>query len=131
MLGGLVGLLAAGAWAWRAAARDQRAEGRDEPARILEAPLLGEVPRPPVPQVATGKPVTPPGHDPALEDAYHLVVASMEHELAGVGGNSIAVTSVGQGASRTSTVLQIAQRRIAGEPDDPADRRRRAHAAPV
>ena len=108
VLGGLVGLLAAGAWAWRAAARDQRAEGRDEPARILGAPLLGEVPRPRAPQVATGNPVTPPGLDPALEDAYHLVVASMEHELAGVGGNSIAVTSVGQGASRTSTVLQIA-----------------------
>ena len=108
VLGGLVGLLAAGAWAWRAAARDQRAEGRDEPARILGAPLLGEVPRPRAPQAARGKPVTPPGLDPALEDAYHLVVASMEHELAGIGGNSIAVTSVGQGASRTSTVLQIA-----------------------
>ena len=106
VLGGLVGLLAAGAWAWRAAARDQRAEGRDEPARILGAPLLGEVPRPRAPPV--GSPVTPPGLDPALEDAYHLVVASMEHELAGVGGKSIAVTSVGQGASRTSTVLQIA-----------------------
>ena len=108
VLGGLVGLLAAGAWAWWAAARDQRAEGRDEPARILGAPLLGEVPRPRAPQKAMGKPITPPGLDPALEDAYHLVVASMEHELAGVGGNSIAVTSVGPGASRTSTVLQIA-----------------------
>ena len=108
VLGGLVGLLAAGLWAWWAAARDQRAEGRDEPARILGAPLLGEVPRPRAPQVATGKPVTPPGLDPALEDAYHLVVASMEHELAGVGGKSIAVTSVGPGASRTSTVLKIA-----------------------
>jgi non-specific protein-tyrosine kinase len=46
--------------------------------------------------------------DPVLDDACLLVVASMEHELAAVGGNSIAVTSVGQGASRTSTVLQIA-----------------------
>jgi capsular polysaccharide biosynthesis protein len=109
LLGGLVGLLAAGAWAWWAAARDQRAEGRDEPARILGAPLLGEVPRLRAPQAATGKPVTPPGLDPALDDAYHLVVASMEHELAGVGGNSIAVTSVGAGdTSRTSTALQIA-----------------------
>jgi Mrp family chromosome partitioning ATPase len=108
VLGGLLGLLAAGAWAWWAAARDQRAEGRDEPARILGAPLLGEVPRLPAPQPATGKPVTPPGLDPALDDAYHLVVASMEHELAGVGGNSIAVTSVGPGDSRTSTALQIA-----------------------
>jgi Mrp family chromosome partitioning ATPase len=108
VLGGLLGLLAAGAWAWWAAARDQRAEGRDEPARILGAPLLGEVPRLPAPQAATGKPVTPPRLDPAIDDAYHFVVASMEHELAGVGGNSIAVTSVGPGDSRTSTALQIA-----------------------
>jgi Mrp family chromosome partitioning ATPase len=106
VLGGLAGVLAAGAWAWRAAARNQRAEGRDEPARILGAPLLGEVPRPRVPPV--GSLVTAPGFDPALDDACRLVVASMEHELAAVGGNSIAVTSVGQGASRTSTVLQIA-----------------------
>jgi Mrp family chromosome partitioning ATPase len=108
MLGGLVGLLAAGAWAWWAAARNPRAEGRDEPARILGAPLLGEVPRLPASQAATGTPVTPPGFDPPLDDAYHLVVASIEHELAGVGGNSIAVTSVGPGDSRTSTALHIA-----------------------
>jgi Mrp family chromosome partitioning ATPase len=108
VLGGLLGLLAAGAWAWWAAARDQRSEGRDEPARILGAPLLGEVPRLPAPQAATAKPDTPPRLDPALDDAYHFVVASMEHELAGVGGNSIAVTSVGPGDGRTSTALQIA-----------------------
>jgi tyrosine-protein kinase len=92
MLGGLVGLLAAGAWAWWAAARNP----------------LGEVPRLPASQAATGTPVTPPGFDPPLDDAYHLVVASIEHELAGVGGNSIAVTSVGPGDNRTSTALQIA-----------------------
>ena len=107
VLGGLVGLFAAGAWAWWAAARDQRAEDRGEPARILEAPLLGEVPPLRAPQVATGETVTPPGLDPALEDAYHLIVASMEHELAGVGGTAIAVTSVGPGDNKTSTVLQI------------------------
>ena len=108
MLGGLLGLLTAGAWAWWAAARDPRAEGRDEPARILGAPLLGEVPQLPAPQAATGETITPPRFDPALDDAYYLVVASIEHELAGVGGNSIAVTSVGPGDSRTSTALQIA-----------------------
>ena len=106
VLGGLVGLLAAGAWAWWAAARDPRAEDRGEPARILEAPLLGEVSPLPAPQVATGEPTTP-GLDPALEDAYHFIVASMEHELAGVGGTAIAVTSVGPGDSKTSAVLQI------------------------
>jgi len=106
LLGGVAGVLAAGAWAWRAAARNQRAEGRDEPARILGAPLLGEVTRLRVAPVGGLVPAS--GFDPALDDAYHLVVASMEHELAAVGGNSIAVTSVGQGASRTSTVLQVA-----------------------
>jgi succinoglycan biosynthesis transport protein ExoP len=107
-LGGLLGLLAAGAWAWWAAARDPRAEGRDVPARILEAPLLGEVLPPRGPQAPTGEPVTPPALGPAIEDAYYLVVISMEHALGGVGGNSIAVTSVGLGVTKTSTALQIA-----------------------
>jgi Mrp family chromosome partitioning ATPase len=110
VLGALLGLLAAGAWAWWAAARDQRAEGRGDPARILGAPLLGEVPRLRAPQMAPGKPVAspPPVLDPAFADAYHFVVASMEHELARVGGKSIAVTSVGPGDSKTSTALHIA-----------------------
>jgi Mrp family chromosome partitioning ATPase len=107
-LGALLGLLGAGAWAWWRAARDQRSEGRGEPARILGAPLLGEVPRLRTPQVRAGKPVTAPALDPALEDAYHFIVASMEHELAGVGGKSIAVTSVGPGDSKTATALKIA-----------------------
>jgi Mrp family chromosome partitioning ATPase len=68
------------------------------------------VPRLRAPQVAAGTPVTspPPVLDPAVADAYHFVVASMEHELAGVGGKSIAVTSVGPGDSKTSTALHIA-----------------------
>jgi Mrp family chromosome partitioning ATPase len=103
-LGALLGLLAAGAWAWWAAARDRRAEGRGDPGRILGATMLGEVPRLRTPQPAAGTPVL----DPDLEDAYHFIVASMEHELAGAGGKSIAVTSVGPGDSKTSTALQIA-----------------------
>jgi tyrosine-protein kinase len=107
-IGGLLGLLAAAAWAWWAAARDQRSEDRGDPARILEAPLLGEVRLPPAPKVAKGQSVTPPRLDPALEDAYHLIVASMEHELAEVSGKSIAVTSATLGATKTVTALQIA-----------------------
>jgi Mrp family chromosome partitioning ATPase/capsular polysaccharide biosynthesis protein len=107
-LGALLGLLGAGAWAWWAAARDRRAEGRGDPGRILGATMLGEVPRLRTPQPAAGRPVTAPVLDPALEDAYHFIVASIEHELAGVGGKSIAVTSVGPGDSKTSTALQIA-----------------------
>jgi Mrp family chromosome partitioning ATPase/capsular polysaccharide biosynthesis protein len=108
-LGGLLGLLGAGAWAWWAAARNRRAEGRGDPGRILGAPLLGEVPRLRSPQVRAGRPVALTSVlDPALEDSYHFVVASLQHELAGVGGKSIAVTSVGPGDGKTSTALQIA-----------------------
>jgi Mrp family chromosome partitioning ATPase len=106
MLGAMLGLLTAGAWAWWAAARDQRAEGRDDPARILDAPLLGEVPLLHAPPA--GKPVTTPRLDPDVADAYHLIVATIEHELVELGGKSIAVTSVGPGAAKTSAALQIA-----------------------
>ena len=88
----------------RPARRGPRTNRPGSSERRCSARCHGHAPR----RWRAGKPVTPPGLDPALEDAYHLVVASMEHELAGVGGKSIAVTSVGQGASRTSTVLQIA-----------------------
>jgi polysaccharide biosynthesis transport protein len=108
-LGALLGMLGAGAWAWWAAARNRRAEGRGDPGRILGAPLLGEVPRLPGPEAGTGRPVaSPPVPDPTVEDAYHFVVASLQHELAGVGGKSVAVTSVGPGDSKTTTALQIA-----------------------
>ena len=108
-LGALLGLLAAGAWAWRSAVRNQRAEGRADPARILGAPLLGEVPRLRARQkTADGAATSPPMLDAAAADAYHFVVASLEHELASVGGKSVAMTSVGPGDGKTSTALQIA-----------------------
>jgi tyrosine-protein kinase len=108
-VGALLGLLVAGAWAWRSAARNQRAEGRGDPARILGAPLLGEVPRLRARQKTAGGAVTsPPILDAAAADAYNFVVASLEHELASVGGKSVAMTSVGPGDGKTSTALQIA-----------------------
>ena len=109
LLGALLGLLGAGIWAWWAAARNQRAEGRSDPARILGAPLLGEVPPPSASRVSAGTPATPPpALEPSAADAYHVIVASLDHELAGLDGSSVAVTSVGLGDSRTSTTLSIA-----------------------
>ena len=59
-------------------------------------------------QPATGEPAPPTKLDPADEDAYHFIVASMDHELAGVSGKSIAVTSARMGNGKTSTALRIA-----------------------
>jgi len=109
LLGALLGLLGAGIWAWWAAARNQRAEGRGDPARILGAPLLGEVPALSASWAPAGRAAAPPpALEPSAADAYHVAVASLDHELAGVGGSSVAVTSVGLGDSRTSTTLSIA-----------------------
>jgi capsular polysaccharide biosynthesis protein/Mrp family chromosome partitioning ATPase len=109
LLGALLGLLGAVIWAWWAAARNQRAAGRGDPARILGAPLLGEVTPLRASPASPGRPATlPPALDPSVADAYHVIVASLEHELAGLGGSSVAVTSVGLGDSRTSTTLGIA-----------------------
>ena len=107
LIGGLLGLLGSGAFAWWAAGRDPRAEHRGDPALILEAPLLGEVPRLPPPKKSSEL-ATAPRLDPALEDAFHVIVASMEYELDGVSGKSIAVTSAKMGETKTSTAMQLA-----------------------
>jgi Mrp family chromosome partitioning ATPase len=70
--------------------------------------LLGEVRPPRSRQRATGEHAPPPKLDPADEDAYHFIVASMDHELAGVSGKSIAVTSARMANGKTSTALRIA-----------------------
>jgi Mrp family chromosome partitioning ATPase len=107
-LGALLGLLGAGTWAWWAAARYQRAEERGDPARILGAPLLGEVPQLRArPWSADGPAASPPALEPSAREAYHFVVASLDHELASVGGSAVAVTSVGRG-DRTTTALNVA-----------------------
>jgi Mrp family chromosome partitioning ATPase/capsular polysaccharide biosynthesis protein len=109
LLGAMLGLLGAGIWAWWAAARNQHAEGRGDPARVLGAPLLGEVPALHAPRPSAGRPVAlPPALEPSMADAYHVIVASLDHELEDVGGSSVAVTSVGLGDRRTSTTLAIA-----------------------
>jgi capsular polysaccharide biosynthesis protein len=109
LLGALLGLLGAGIWAWWAAARNQRAEDRGDPARILGAPLLGEVPTLPALRASADRSAAlPPALEPSAADAYHVVVASLDHELEGIGGSSVAVTSVGLGDNRTSTTLSIA-----------------------
>ena len=136
MLGGLLGLLAAGTWAWWAAARNRRAEHGEDPAAILGAPLLGEVPRfpdrligeprsshgigswslrlrgraPRTPQAkGTAAPSpSPPALDPAVAEAYHFIVASLEHELRRTGSSSVVVTSAAPGDGKTSTVMNLA-----------------------
>jgi len=109
LLGALLGLIGAGAWAWWAAARHQRAERRDDPAPILGAPLLGEVPRFRARRSLIGKRrPSLAASDPVVAEAYHFIVASLEHELSSIGGSSVVVTSPAPGDGKTSTTMNIA-----------------------
>jgi hypothetical protein len=56
--------------------------------RILGAPLLGEVPVHHLSRASAGRAAAlPPALEPSVADAYHVVEASLDHELAGVGGS--------------------------------------------
>jgi capsular polysaccharide biosynthesis protein len=105
LLGALLGAIGAGGWAWWAAGRNQRAERPEDPAWILGAPLLGEVPRFRATRPPVGEPMPSP---PSATDAYHFIVASLEHELETIGGTSVALTGVTRGDGTTTTALHIA-----------------------
>jgi Mrp family chromosome partitioning ATPase len=109
LLGALLGLIGAGAWAWWAAARNRRAEQRDDPAPVLGAPLLGELPPFRARRSFIGKrSPSPATSDQAVPEVYHFIVASLEHELSSIGGSSVVVTSVAPGEGKTSATLNIA-----------------------
>ncbi len=108
-VGGLLGLLAAGAWAWRVSGRDLRVDRRYDPGAVLGAPLLGEVPEFRAPSMVAGKPVPPLAHSgPVINEAYHYAVTSLSHALASVGGTSVVVTSATPGDGKTLTLLSMA-----------------------
>jgi len=106
VLGAVLGLVAAGAWAWWRAARDERAERTDDPAAVLGAPLLGEIPKFPASRQAGDLSLASVG--PAAAEAYHFTVTSLEHALADIGGKSVAVTSVAPRDGKTTTALFLA-----------------------
>jgi Mrp family chromosome partitioning ATPase len=110
LLGGVIGLVVAGGWAWWAAGRDRRVEAEEDAGAILGVPLLGETPQLGAEMRGTGGPRTPPGElDPVAAEAYHFVLASLEHALSRMGGKVVAVVSAGQGDGKTVTVLNLAR----------------------
>jgi Mrp family chromosome partitioning ATPase len=106
VLGAVLGLVAAGVWAWWWAARDRRARSARDPATVLEAPLLAEIPRFPTPRDSDVTSLASVG--PAAAEAYHFAVAAVERALAALGGQSLALTSASPGEGKTTTALLMA-----------------------
>ena len=75
LIGAVLGLVAAGGWAWWAAGRNRRVESEGDAGAILGVPLLGETPRLDVKLRGTGAPSSPP-KDPDAGEAYHVVLAA-------------------------------------------------------
>ena len=109
LIGAVIGLVAAGGWAWWAAGRDRRVEAEGDAGAVLGVPLLGETPRLSGKLRGGGGPSSPPDElDPVAAEAYHFVLASLEHALSRVGGKVVAVASAGPGDGKTMTVLNLA-----------------------
>lgn len=109
LFGGLVGLVAAGGWAWWAAGRDRRVEADGDAEAILGVPLLGEAPRLGGTLRGSGGPPSPAEElDPVAAEAYHFLLASLEHALFKMGGKAVAVVSAKSGDGKTVTALNLA-----------------------
>jgi Mrp family chromosome partitioning ATPase/capsular polysaccharide biosynthesis protein len=107
VLGAVLGLVAAGGWAWWAAGRNRRVESEGDAGAVLGIPLLGETPRLDLELPGTGAPSSLP-KDPVAPEAYHVVLTGLEHALSRVGGKVVAVASAGPGDGKTVTVLNLA-----------------------
>lgn len=108
-LAAVLGALTAGAYAWRAAAQNRRADNREDPAPVLQAPLLGEVPEFHAPPLSADAPIPSPAMlGPVVAEAYRFAIASLDHMVSNLGGSSLVVTSVAPGDGKTLTALNLA-----------------------
>ena len=106
-IAGILGLIGAGAWAWWRAESDQRAEDRNAPARILQAPLLAVVPE--FSEVdAKGPAPTVNSPDSGAAEAYHFAVSSLGFALEQIDGRSVLITSTAPNDGKSVTTLNIA-----------------------
>lgn len=102
---GVLGLLAAGAFAWWKADRDVLADSSADVAAVLNAPLLGEVP---MHRRGQGGPAGD-GLDAQSLEAYRLVATSLDFSLSANVGRSVIITSVSAGDGKTVTALNVAR----------------------
>lgn len=114
-LAAVLGMMAASAWAWWRADKNEVMEDRNDPAPILGAPLLAEIPD----FEAVGiKDPLPTANSPgsAVAEAYQFLSNSIDFALPQEGSKVILVTSPlpADGKSITAANLAVA---AAGQPD--------------
>ena len=105
-LGLVLATMAASAFAYWRAGRENRIDSPDLPASMLDAPLLGMLPTYKPPQHVTLAQRT--ALEPRTAEAYRFVYSSLMSTLRRRGVSSVMVSSAGPGAGKTETAIQIA-----------------------
>ena len=106
-IAGVLGLIAAGAWAWWRDERRDRVESQNTPAVVLDAPLLGTIPE--YSSVKAEGPAPTVTHPNSIaSDAYHFVVSSLKLALGRIEGTTVVVTSTEPEDGKTVTALNLA-----------------------
>jgi len=103
----LLAFVAAAGVAWWRGDAAQKADSRHDPARVLGAPLLGEIPDFHAVGVDGLTPTVSAPHSAAAE-AYAFVLASLESALEDDGARSFLVTSAVPGDGKTTTAVNLA-----------------------
>jgi capsular exopolysaccharide synthesis family protein len=107
LLGALLGLLAAAALAVQRAQTALRVESRHDPAAILGAPLLGDVPDFGNAGVGAARPTIDDPRSPAAE-SYRFIAGALDFVLDESGARVILLTSPAPGDGKTTTALNLA-----------------------
>lgn len=107
VLAGMLGALAAAAMAWWKADETATADGRNDPSRMLKAPLLGTVPSFDELGLTGSVPTVEAPKSPAGE-AYQFLVGALAFGLAESGGRSVVLTSASPVDGKTVTCLNLA-----------------------
>lgn len=106
-LAGVLGLAGASVLARRRAMRSRRADQRQDAARVLGVPLLGEVPDFAAAGVIGPDPTRSAPHSMAAE-AYQFISASLDFVLAETGASTVLVTSAQPAEGKTVTAFNLA-----------------------
>lgn len=106
ILAAVLGAALATAVAYWRAGRGTKIERRNQPAEILDAPLLGVLP---LYQESRGAPLDERlALDAEAQESYEFLLSSIEYALAPLEGKTLLITSAEPGQGKTEIALQLA-----------------------
>jgi capsular exopolysaccharide synthesis family protein len=107
LVAALAGLLGASLWAYGRGRHVAAADRREQPAEVLGAPLLGEIPDFAAAGVQGPDPTRTAPHS-APSEAYQFIVQALEYVLDEIPVGVVLVTSPGAAAGKSVTALNLA-----------------------